>query len=40
MEEVYVRVECVDTRTGESRGGYMCAIMMMLALLLDVSPEN
>jgi hypothetical protein len=39
MKEVYIRVECVDKSTGESRGGYMCAIMMMLAILLDVSPD-
>jgi hypothetical protein len=39
MEQYYVRVECVDKRTGESCGGYMCAIMMMLAWLLDESPD-
>lgn len=39
MESQYIRVECIDNTSGESKGGYMCAIMMIMALKLNVSPE-
>ena len=39
MKETYIRVECIDNVTGESRGGYVCAIIMMFALMLGVSPN-
>lgn len=39
MESQYIRVECVDNTSGESKGGYMCAIMMIMALKLNLSPD-
>lgn len=39
MESQYIRVECIDNTSGESKGGYMCAIMMIMALKLKVSPD-
>ncbi|MFR3728281.1 hypothetical protein [Lacrimispora sp.] len=39
MESQYIRVECIDNTTGESKGGYMCAMMMIMALKLNLSPD-
>ena len=39
MNKTYIRVECVENETGESCGGYMCAIMMLFGLMLNVSPD-
>ena len=36
--ESYYRVESVDVETGECRGGYICAIELLLSIILGVAP--
>lgn len=40
IKDLYIRVECIDNKKSDSCGGYMCAIMLMLSILLNVSPDT
>ena len=40
MDSSYYRVECVDTKTGECRGGYICVIELLLSIILGVAPDQ
>ena len=40
MEYGYYRVETVRNDTEEAKGGYMCAINLVLSKLLEISPDH